>query len=80
MPLDHIESLLLFKWKDGIDGKKTLNQIWKCYLSTESFVSAQHAHMGQFEAPALPQPTFEQPAMTQGNTHAHPSVNILVLD
>ncbi|RXN06523.1 zinc finger protein 236 isoform X1 [Labeo rohita] len=33
---------------------------------TESFVSAQHAHMGQFEAPALPQPTFEQPAMTQG--------------
>ncbi|KTF92148.1 hypothetical protein cypCar_00023095 [Cyprinus carpio] len=32
---------------------------------TESFVSAQHAHMGQFEAPALPQPTFEQPAMTQ---------------
>ncbi|KAF4103587.1 hypothetical protein G5714_016470 [Onychostoma macrolepis] len=37
---------------------------------TESFVSAQHAHMGQFEAPALPQSSFEQPAMTQGFTIA----------
>lgn len=34
---------------------------------TESFVSAQHA-LPQFEAPALPQSTFEQPTMTQGFT------------
>ncbi|XP_051721614.1 zinc finger protein 236-like isoform X1 [Ctenopharyngodon idella] len=40
---------------------------------SESYVSAQHAlpeHMSQFETPALPQPTFEQPAMTQGFTIA----------
>ncbi|XP_073702923.1 zinc finger protein 236-like [Garra rufa] len=37
---------------------------------TESFVSEQHAHMGQFGAAALPQPTFEQPALTQGFTIA----------
>ncbi|KAK7157137.1 hypothetical protein R3I93_008569 [Phoxinus phoxinus] len=40
---------------------------------SESFVSAQHAlpeHMSQFETPALPQQTFEQPAMTQGFTIA----------
>ncbi|XP_048008749.1 zinc finger protein 236-like isoform X2 [Megalobrama amblycephala] len=40
---------------------------------SESYVNAQHAlpeHMSQFETPALPQPTFEQPAMTQGFTIA----------
>ncbi|XP_051573971.1 zinc finger protein 236-like isoform X2 [Myxocyprinus asiaticus] len=38
---------------------------------TESFVSTQHAlpqHMSQFDTPALPQPTYEQPALAQGFT------------
>lgn len=47
-------------------------------MGTDSYVTTQHAlpqNMGQFETPALPQPAFDQQALTQGtNTQQTPTV------
>lgn len=43
------------------------------YLFTDSYVNAQHAlpqNISQFETPALPQPAFDQQALTQGTKGA----------